>query len=97
MLASDLISATPSKAIDAIYAEDVASNVPGYQTSLSESPASDVQEERLLLKPQSARTIAGAFALPGLQVEIERAIEQVRQAIGSRNVTVDGKKEALPA
>ncbi|KAK4998333.1 hypothetical protein LTR66_002421 [Elasticomyces elasticus] len=96
-----LIIATPSKAIDDIYEEsrrvlqftpaesDLAANISG-SSSITSS-----EGETLLLRPSDGKVIADVFTLPEMQIEVERAVEQVELALGAKHDITIEKKESL--
>jgi hypothetical protein len=89
---SNLLSLTPSPALDTIYprllekaaaAASSTSSVPALTSRISEpepDPEEEVDEE-LLLSQSNGRELVRALDIPELEVEIERAIWQVENAI----------------
>ncbi|KAJ8133507.1 hypothetical protein O1611_g114 [Lasiodiplodia mahajangana] len=105
LLSKKFITLHPSKTLDTIYPRHLpSSSLPGQEPnhSKSESESSHQSEsgdpslapERLLLTQDSGRKLARALEIPELEVELERAIWQVENAIRKQNRT---SQESTPS
>ena len=76
LLARNLVSPTPSKEMDEVYAAGLPA---GVTQPASNNTPSDQNEncETMLLKRWNGKLIAESFKLPELEIEISRAVDQV--------------------
>ncbi|KAI1156778.1 mitochondrial K+-H+ exchange-related-domain-containing protein [Nemania diffusa] len=92
LLSNNFFTVWPSEIMDTIYPRHLpSSNPPGQESDHSNSNAnsedshqsgeSPIAQETLLLTQDSGRKLARALDIPGLEVELERAIWQVETAM----------------
>lgn len=101
-----LIKLSPSKALDNLYAAGLMhpSREHSRQASLpSESESQEVADlvtrqtnndasDVMLLKRWNGKLLAEQFNLPGMELEIERAVEQVQKNIDAESAALDEKE-----
>lgn len=99
---------SPSKALDNLYAaglmhpsrehsrqaslpsESESQQVADLVTRQTNNDASDV----MLLKRWNGKLLAEQFNLPGMELEIERAVEQVQKSIDAESAALDEKEKS---
>ncbi|KAI1162425.1 mitochondrial K+-H+ exchange-related-domain-containing protein [Nemania serpens] len=98
---NNFLTVWPSEILDTIYPRHLPSSNPPEQESTHSSPGSrhqsdnnPIDEERLLLTQDSGRKLARAIEVPGLEVELERAIWQVENAIRKQK---EASEESTPS
>ncbi|KAJ3579947.1 hypothetical protein NPX13_g614 [Xylaria arbuscula] len=82
LLTKNFFSMSPSKTLDAVYSRNLLN--PLEKSSSPDSQPSDINQhtpERMLLTQETGRQLARSLELPALEVELERAIWQVENAI----------------
>lgn len=105
----DLVQVTDSKQMDAMYAAGLLH--PTREVSRDAAPPSseqveqvakkiahqttDGEDESMLLQRWNGKLIAEAFHLPEMEVEIERAVEQVEKAINDKAEPVKEKEHLV--
>ncbi|KAI0913699.1 mitochondrial K+-H+ exchange-related-domain-containing protein [Ustulina deusta] len=84
LLSNNFFTLSPSKTLDTIFSHHLSSsNLPGESSRPDpyQSDKSPPAQERLLLTQESSRKLSQALEVPELEVELERAIWQVENAI----------------
>lgn len=74
-------------------------STPGANNQSEKKPTKSAQadEEIMLLRGWNGKLIAERLKLPGLEVEIERAVEQVEKSVGKSPEDMDSERMALEA
>lgn len=102
-----LLNLAPSKILDELYtaglihktrAESRAARVPTEEETqqvaeATEKQTNDGAEDVMLLQRWNGKLLAERLKLPEMEVEIERAVEQVEGAIKARGELVEEKRE----
>ncbi|GAP86231.1 hypothetical protein SAMD00023353_0303750 [Rosellinia necatrix] len=101
LLSNKFFTLSPSEALDTVYSCHPFSNLPKQQSNHSafvsphQPEKSPLEQERLLLTPDSSSKIAQALNIPALEVELERAIWQVESTI-KKQTAASGQPEQAP-
>ncbi|KAJ9636752.1 hypothetical protein H2199_007746 [Coniosporium tulheliwenetii] len=107
LVENKLLKPTPSAALDEMYTAGLIhptrekSRAAPYPTreegeqiaAMIEQQTNDGTEDVMLLKRWNGKLLAERFKLPDMEVEIERAVEQVEASIKSREELLKGKRE----
>lgn len=107
VLDQKLIEPTPSTALDELYAAGLihptreklrGAEVPSEEETtavakLVRSQTNDETEEVMLLRRWNGKLLAERFHLPEMEVEIERAVEQVEKGIKAKQELMEEKRE----
>lgn len=108
LLKRDRITITASQQLDELYTlgrqqkshqEARAANPPPREdveklAAQTEEHAQDGKKEVLLLQTWNGKLLAEAFELPEMEIEIERAVEQVQKAIADEEGTTQQEKKS---
>jgi hypothetical protein len=94
LVGKNLISAVPSKAMDEAY---VTTQPDEHNDPEQVTHHASKKQEALLVQPHSPELLSEAFKLPGLRIEIERAIEQVQAAITAEKTSMANEKRTASA
>lgn len=106
LMGNNLIKTTASAQLDTMYTAGLIhptrqasreASTPGEQdidrvSRVVEAKANGDGEEVMVLQKWNGKLLAEAFKLPEMEVEIERAVEQVEEAIKKRKEEEQGKK-----
>ena len=107
LINSNLIDLKPSSVLDRLYAAGLMH--PDRARSRAAAPTQDLQEimakaievqtagdtqEIMLLEKWNGKLLAEQFDLPEMEVEIERAVEQVEKSIKSQRETAQEKADS---
>ncbi len=63
------------------------------QSESNGMPKTGTEEEQMLLTPSSGKIIADHLQITEIQVEVERAVQQVGKELGARRELEEEKKE----
>ncbi|KAG5945624.1 hypothetical protein E4U59_005491 [Claviceps monticola] len=93
LVSKKLLRPTPSPVLDALYSQVGAQQKPQAPTpsDTSSSSSSPTSQETLLLTQAQVRSLSEKLDVPALEIELERAIWQVEQAIG-KEIREEGSK-----
>lgn len=109
LMQKDLIKTTDSKIMDELYAQgllhphrDASREAPSPEPGAIEQVVKTIEEqskggaeETMLLQRWNGKLIAERFKLPEMEIEIERAVEQVEKAMDAKKVELEQEKREV--
>lgn len=98
---SDLIDTSPSKMLRLAYIEatidsslrDLKQELHNIRSEPASAQNSTTEQEKMLLDQESGKLIADRLQIPGLAMDIERAVQQVEKSLKAKRELAEEKKE----